>query len=295
MAQDAPTALAAGDPCEVAHDAIEIEKKVFLTEEQRHMLWSSLPAHAAKIFCDIYYDGPGFPLTTRDWWLRQRDGAWELKIPWSTGHGETSTHSYEEVVEDDAILFRLAAEGLLDIVDRSDAPAVAAAAAALAGAAAACQDATSLPHARPVLAHALEAGCITPFARLHTERVRLRAEDADLAAFGVRSLHVDMDTVTYDAAFAEPEALRVAGDCKPFVIAEVEIMAPKEQGAIDAASEALDAFLRGQGLQDAPEAYSKIIEYLLRFRPAHLEALVVVGLVSRERLARLRAVAGGPA
>jgi len=99
---------------------------------------------------------------------------------------------------------------------------------------------------------------------------------------------VDLDTVTYDPALAEPGTVQ-PGKAVPFVIAEVEVMAPRRQDAVDAAIASLEAFLMSHGLQEAPKAHSKLIEYLLRFRPEQLAALGRAGVLSLDHLVQLRA------
>jgi len=64
-------------------------------------------------FRDEYFDTADLALTTRDTWLRRRDGAWELKIP----HGERrasggETTVFKEVEEESAIVAELAALGV---------------------------------------------------------------------------------------------------------------------------------------------------------------------------------------
>jgi adenylate cyclase class IV len=64
---------------------LEIEAKFFFTQadEERIAKHSEVKLVKTKKFTDIYFDSPsrGFPLTTRDIWLRQRSGNWEVKIP----------------------------------------------------------------------------------------------------------------------------------------------------------------------------------------------------------------------
>ena len=45
-------------------------------------------------FEDSYFDSPSYSLTLADHWLRQRDGAWELKVP---GHHVGGTAVYTEL------------------------------------------------------------------------------------------------------------------------------------------------------------------------------------------------------
>lgn len=254
---------------------VEVERKLFLTAGQCQSLRSSLSVRGEKSFWDVYYDGPGYPLTTQDWWLRQRGRAWELKVPWTAGQALAATQSYEEVADEGGIARRLLAAGLLGEECASAVPSRAAAA--------------GISECPVGLETMLAEAGIVPFAKLYTERVSAAADAAALAAYGVTSLQLDMDIVTYDAAFAESSVRPSSQDLAPFVIAEVEVMAPKAQGAVDLAVASVDKFLASHGLQDAPKAHSKLIEYMLRFRPEHLEALGVAGVVPKEKLAKLKA------
>lgn len=40
----------------------------------------ALPFIKEVVLSDTYYDTNQFAITTRDWWLRCRNGAWELKL-----------------------------------------------------------------------------------------------------------------------------------------------------------------------------------------------------------------------
>lgn len=266
---------APANSCGTMRDAetqVEVEKKLFMTLEQQRALLASFPSKASKAFTDVYYDGFQYSLTSRDLWLRRRDTTWELKVPWAPEQGLGNTQSYEEISTEDAILERLLARGLLGTETSS-------------------RDPHAVDHSAGVLEQVLANKGINPFAKLHTERVSLEVDLNTAMACGADSLHIDMDVVTFDPAFAEDLELHGAGQATaeaPFVIAEVEIMTPKQQELIDAATAALDKFLVSWGLCDARQAYSKLIEYLLRFRPAHLDALSVAGVIPAGKLAQLR-------
>jgi len=67
------------------NDNIEIEAKFFFTQAdaERIAAHPEVKLVKTKTFTDVYFDSParGFPLTTRDIWLRQRSGNWEVKVP----------------------------------------------------------------------------------------------------------------------------------------------------------------------------------------------------------------------
>lgn len=59
---------------------IEVEKKFLFTPEQESQLLEGAVFFGEKILIDVYYDADAFALTSKDWWLRTRDGRFELKI-----------------------------------------------------------------------------------------------------------------------------------------------------------------------------------------------------------------------
>ena len=68
----------------------------------------------AVAFSDEYYDTADLTLTTRDVWLRRRDGAWELKVPHEgvrrASGGETT--AFREIEDEAAIAAELAEMGV---------------------------------------------------------------------------------------------------------------------------------------------------------------------------------------
>ena len=80
---------------------VEVESKFLLSPKQRHALLSRVRGGVLTSFSDIYYDKRNYALTSRDWWLRRRGGAWELKVG-RFGLKGTST-VYEEVTDEQTI------------------------------------------------------------------------------------------------------------------------------------------------------------------------------------------------
>jgi len=56
-----------------------------------------------KTFTDIYYDADDFRLTTKDYWLRRRDGKWELKVPLGQTIQKKETDQYRELENEEEI------------------------------------------------------------------------------------------------------------------------------------------------------------------------------------------------
>jgi adenylate cyclase class IV len=91
------------------HMAIEVEKKFLLTEHQRRKLITGAKLIAEKVIRDVYYDDSDWSLSTKDIFLRERDGSWELKVgaAGQSPHGRRSINQYEEITDSKEILSRL--------------------------------------------------------------------------------------------------------------------------------------------------------------------------------------------
>lgn len=87
---------------------IEIEKKFLLTEEQQNKLLGGAKELGRKVVEDTYFDTDGYRLTLGDYWLRKRDGAYELKAPLRSGSGSyEATNRYNEITDAEEILREL--------------------------------------------------------------------------------------------------------------------------------------------------------------------------------------------
>jgi adenylate cyclase class IV len=79
---------------------IEIEKKFLMDDKMRSgLIFNAKFIHRKKLI-DVYYDNDLFFLTSRNIWLRSRNGKFELKIP-AGGVDKNNTNQYEEI-EDEA-------------------------------------------------------------------------------------------------------------------------------------------------------------------------------------------------
>jgi len=63
------------------HRVIEVEIKVHVTDEQKQKLLDGAQKSSEETLVDEYYDSPDFKLTTKGYWLRRRNGHFELKRP----------------------------------------------------------------------------------------------------------------------------------------------------------------------------------------------------------------------
>lgn len=240
--------------------SVEVERSIFLSELQLRRLHDDLQPHAEASFVDTYYDSPGYALTLREHWLRQRDTVWELKVAWNAsgswpGQALKRTQAYEELTEPAAILRRLRAAGLL----------------------------SARPATEVGLAAALEAEGIQPFAILATQRTSLRSSAEEAFALGVAAVKVNIDVVSFDVALPRETAdLRQRDSdarARSFNLAEIEVVVHGSPDAVSKADGAIDLFCLEHGCQDAHEAHSKLLEYMARFRPTHLAALTAAGVV----------------
>lgn len=85
---------------------IEVEKKFLINKEGISKLLEEASFLNEKRFTDTYWDTPNHSLTTKDLWLRSRDGSFELKVPTLTG-GKRLIDQYEELDSDNQISNKL--------------------------------------------------------------------------------------------------------------------------------------------------------------------------------------------
>lgn len=82
---------------------IEVEKKFILKPKDTARLIKGSDFLNEKTFTDIYYDSADFALTTKDMWLRQRDGRFELKFPLNESDSVRVLDQYEEYETEEEI------------------------------------------------------------------------------------------------------------------------------------------------------------------------------------------------
>ena len=81
---------------------IEIEKKFALTKENSDKLIKDAAFLSERVFTDTYYDNDKYELTTKDTWLRMREGKFELKIPLKENK-ERIVDQYTEIEDENEI------------------------------------------------------------------------------------------------------------------------------------------------------------------------------------------------
>ncbi|KKQ18317.1 MAG: Thiamine-triphosphatase [Berkelbacteria bacterium GW2011_GWA1_36_9] len=74
---------------------IEIEKKFLINQPTLKKITRKAELISQQKLVDIYYDTVDFKLTTKDWWLRNRNGKFELKV--SVIGSKSSIDQYQEI------------------------------------------------------------------------------------------------------------------------------------------------------------------------------------------------------
>lgn len=87
---------------------IEVEKNFDLKPGDKERLIRRAEFIGQKSFTDIYFDAADFSLTARDYWLRTRDGKFELKVPLNAeSSNRRITDQYDELETEMAIAQKL--------------------------------------------------------------------------------------------------------------------------------------------------------------------------------------------
>ncbi len=75
----------------------EVEQSLTLTPSEQARLLEGAQFINEKTMVDVYWDTPDFRLTTKDIWLRSRDGKFELKRPPIAHTVDRTVDQYEEL------------------------------------------------------------------------------------------------------------------------------------------------------------------------------------------------------
>jgi len=92
---------------------IEVEKKVFLREDDLKAIERLGTFLGSRILTDTYFDTPDFRYTTSDIWLRERECKFELKVGLQNSAGKIDR--YEELSDETKIIERLGLEKEKDL------------------------------------------------------------------------------------------------------------------------------------------------------------------------------------
>lgn len=87
------------------HMPLEVEKKFAIKPKSLAELVKDAEFLGEKTFSDTYLDTTDFSLTTKDIWLRTRDGKFELKLPQNQGLGteQRAIDQYQELTDEEEI------------------------------------------------------------------------------------------------------------------------------------------------------------------------------------------------
>lgn len=80
---------------------IEVEKKFLISDDKIAEITKNSDFIGVKDLVDSYYDTKDFKLTTKDWWLRNRNGKFELKVSIQGSKG--SIDQYDEIDDEKEI------------------------------------------------------------------------------------------------------------------------------------------------------------------------------------------------
>jgi hypothetical protein len=84
---------------------IEVEQKFLLQPGEEKPLINGAVFVDTYTYTDTYWDTPDFTLMMKNRWLRQRDGKWEMKVPFATDASYTG--QYHELEDEEAITTEL--------------------------------------------------------------------------------------------------------------------------------------------------------------------------------------------
>jgi adenylate cyclase class IV len=215
-----------------------------------------------KSFTDTYFDsvGNGFPLTTKDVWLRLRDGKWQIKIP--IGYYTNNTISFGKFRNDEGLPCPVSARTLnADSYIEIEVP-------------------------RDIQEFLLDRQLIVVDSNASQESLgqTLLASGfqpvCELTTF--RSTFQHADDVTIDLDRTIPMDYRVG---------ELEVMVGSQGDAKQAMSR-IEAVAKHHQLNIQNGMHGKVLEYLRVYSPAHYQALDECGLLDSKGIMKHRAPLG---
>jgi adenylate cyclase class IV len=99
---------------------IEVEKKFLITDKQLSLIKESTTFLKTETNNDKYYDYADFRLIKDRWWLRNRNGRFELKISRDATLRRDGAAVHDEIIGDDAICKLLDVYNLQTLVDSGE-------------------------------------------------------------------------------------------------------------------------------------------------------------------------------
>jgi hypothetical protein len=246
-----------------------------------------------KPMTDTYYDDARYSLTTRDMWLRKRNGVLELKWPAAGGSAQATPHvcisghtgSAVDVAGIDFYHESTDAEQVAAVISRNTGieltlrPAVPS---AVAETRRTVRDSSSL-----TLLQALAASGVQPFGTIHSMRERyslsVPVHGGTPHSTVECPIYVDIDTVTYEPpADGEPDGQERGQARLQYRLGEVELVQgwPVPHGlALPSSARVMGEAFRLLSIS-REVCRGKVLEYIARFRPGHYRALGKCGLLA---------------
>jgi len=230
---------------------VEVESKFEFSDQDVERIATLAVPMGVKQFTDRYFDrGSDFALTTRDMWLRQRAGKWELKtsvLSVSEQQRERQRHQgrsnnvtatqYREYEDPREIHNILASLGLISNKGAQD-----------------CDESPETASDGRELSAALDSGGIVEFCALTTTRTSFCFRDV---------LRIDLDV-------AAPGGYRVG---------ELEMMVRDDAEEISNAREKIMSLACELGLTIRPSMRGKVLQFIFLNRPEHWRLLEESGLL----------------
>lgn len=224
---------------------VEVEAKFAYSTQDVERIAAVSQLLSVKQFTDHYYDCvTGFPLTTNDIWLRQRNEKWELKMPLLSVSQQLQTPTassvshYKEHDDPALIISILRSCGALS--------------------------SQALPFQPPVqngedLRQALASHNVFQFCALTTTRTSYRYKDV---------LRIDLDVTT-------PSEYRVG---------ELELMVGDDPDEIKKALSTIETLGQDLQLTLCPTMRGKVLQFIFQQRPEHWRCLEKSGLLRAKRI-----------
>lgn len=224
---------------------VEVEAKFAYSLQDVERIASVSQLLSIKQFTDHYYDcATGFPLTTSDIWLRQRNEKWELKMPLLSvqqqleSNSTSSVSHYKEHDDPALIISVLRSHRALS--------------------------SQSLPLQTSVqsgqdLANALASFNVFEFCALTTTRTSYRYKDV---------LRIDLDVTT-------PSEYRVG---------ELELMVGDDPDEIKRALSTIEKLSHELQITLCPTMPGKVLQFISQQRPEHWKCLERSGLLRAKRV-----------
>ena len=237
---------------------LEIERKFQISQEKYEELLKTATDTPGVQHHDLYFDSATYQLSQRDWWLRWRDGRWDLKVsaqPCLDKDPPASTHFWE--LEDEALICQYL--GITSLPSHEQQPEVISKAAFEAQLkdvdsgqfAADLISADGIPHLHFQLC-----------ANMHMQRFNIKSSEDERVTLA-------LDTVTFNPSMPIEQAVEEKAE---LILCEVKIMLDDDKIETKRLAEmALDKEIDRLGLGDCPTGRSKLFTYLQQYSPGQYE------------------------